>query len=123
MNTFQEAISDPKAFAFQKLKDHAMNTLFLSLVCEACWMPQEGAYEITVQGETCQQVMPIAKATLSTIKALNGLAGLAQCFFPGLPSIPKDVLKEAKATVNQFDVESSVAEFDEVQSVLAKQDG
>ena len=86
-------------------------------------MPQEGAYEITVQGDTCQKVMPIAKATLSTIKALNGIAGLAQCFFPGLPSIPKSVLDKAKATIDQFDVESSVAEFDEVQSVLAKQDG
>ena len=29
------------------------------------------------------QVMPIAKATLYTIKAVNGLAGIAQCFFPG----------------------------------------
>ena len=27
--------------------------------------------------------MPIAKATLYTIKAVNGLAGIAQCFFPG----------------------------------------
>ena len=29
------------------------------------------------------QVMPIAKATLYTIKAVNGLAGIAQCFLPG----------------------------------------
>ena len=29
------------------------------------------------------QVMPVAKATLYTIKAVNGLAGIAQCFFPG----------------------------------------
>ena len=82
-----------------------------------------GAYEITVQGDTCLKVMPIAKATLSTIKALNGIAGVAQCFFPGLPAIPKSVLDKAKATIDQFDVESSVAEFDEVQNVLAKQDG
>ena len=27
--------------------------------------------------------MPIAKATLFTIKAVNGLAGIAQCFLPG----------------------------------------
>jgi hypothetical protein len=120
IGTLKGAISDPKAFALEKLKEHAVNTLFLSLVCEVCWMPQEEAYEITVQGDTCQKVMPIAKATLSTIKALNGLAVLTQCFFPGLPSIPKSVLDEAKATIDQFDVESSVAEFDEVQSVLAK---
>ena len=29
------------------------------------------------------QVMPIAKATLYTIKGVNGLAGIAQCFLPG----------------------------------------
>eukprot|EP00964_Phaeocystis_antarctica_P055960 scaffold32960_cov58-Phaeocystis_antarctica.AAC.2 len=123
IGTLKGVISNPMAFAFAKLKEHAVDTLFLSLVCEACWMPQEGAYEITVQGDTCQTLMPIAKATLSTVNALNGIAGLAQCFFPGLPSIPKNVMDKAQATINELDVESSVAEFDEVQSLLAKQDG
>ena len=67
-----------------------------------------GAYNVTTQSDLCAkvgarraahshslyslpnpisdcvaQVMPIAKATLYTIKAVNGLAGIAQCFFPG----------------------------------------
>ena len=33
------------------------------------------------------QVMPIAKATLYTIKAVNGLAGIAQCFLPGTAAV------------------------------------
>ena len=125
IGTLKDAISDPKAFAFEKLKEHAVNTLFLSLVCEACWMPQTGAYKITTQDDTCQKVMPIAKATLSTVKALNGIAGLAQCFFPLLcllPSIPKGVMDTAQATIDELDVESSVAEFDEVQRVLKETD-
>ena len=125
ISTLKDAISDPRALAFKKLKEHAVNTLFLSLVCEACWMPQTGAYKITTQDDTCQKVMPIAKATLSTVKALNGIAGLAQCFFPLLcllPSIPKGVMDTAQATIDELDVESSVAEFDEVQRVLKETD-
>ena len=85
----------------------AVDTLELCLVCEVCWRPQRnGAYDVTTKSDLCAkvrarqhshtcytsfgnrspcvaQVMPVAKATLYTIKAVNGLAGIAQCFFPG----------------------------------------
>jgi len=113
------AITDPKAFMLEQLKARAVETLYLCLVCELCWMPQPGEYEVTQQSEACRQVMPMAKATLSTIKALNGVAGIAQCFFPmAVPTVPRSVLQEMRATIDQFDAESSVVEFDEVQRVL-----
>ena len=101
------AIKDPVEFLKEELKLHAVDTLELCLVCEVCWRPQRnGAYDVTTKSDLCAkvrarqhshtcytsfgnrspcvaQVMPVAKATLYTIKAVNGLAGIAQCFFPG----------------------------------------
>ena len=107
----KDAISDPAGFVKEQLKLCAVDTLELCLVCEVCWRPQRGndAYEVTTKSDFCakvprcthtarprgnalivvprdvcaMQVMPIAKATLYTIKAVNGLAGIAQCFLPG----------------------------------------
>ena len=115
------AISDPAGFLKDQLKLHAVDTLELCLVCEVCWRPQRdddpdqnGAYDVTTQSALCAkvragphahiclahapadvmcalQVMPIAKATLYTIKAVNGLAGIAQCFFPGTAACHRSV--------------------------------
>ena len=58
--------------------------------------------------------MPIAKATLSTIKANNGVAGVTQCFFPGLTKVRQKYLDEASGMLSELRLEDSVAEFDEV---------
>ena len=44
----------------------------------------------TLYDVSVAQVMPIAKATLYTIKAVNGLAGIAQCFLPGTAAGQKE---------------------------------
>ena len=46
-------------------------------------MPTSAWHNHTLCDVCVAQVMPIAKATLYTIKAANGLAGIAQCFLPG----------------------------------------
>ncbi|KAJ8603198.1 hypothetical protein CTAYLR_003808 [Chrysophaeum taylorii] len=119
----EAARANPGRYFLEKLKEKAVDTLYLSLVCEMCWTPQSPAYEVTQQTERCLELMPIAKATFATVRALNGIAGIAQCFFPGVPSIPRSVLTAVKATIDDFDAESSVADFDSVQSVLEKAAG
>ena len=50
-------------------------------ICMPTSAPERRTHRLC--GVCVVQVMPIAKATLYTIKAVNGLAGIAQCFFPG----------------------------------------
>ena len=124
----QDAINDPYAFALKELKARSVKTLYLCLVCELCWMPQPKGYLVTVQSEEwrseeCRKIMPMAKATLSTINALNGVAGLAQCFFPMVPTLPQSALNQMTSTIDQLNAESSVAEFPQVQKVLAEAAG
>merc|ERR1740124_502441 len=111
VSKISSAISDPSGFLKDQLK--------LRLVCEVCWRPQrEGAYEVTTKSDLCAKVMPVAKATLYTIKAVNGLAGVAQCFFPGVAAVPKKSLERASNLLEELDAPSSVAEFDNMQARL-----
>merc|ERR1740124_1586574 len=113
VSKISSAISDPSGFLKDQLK--------LRLVCEVCWRPQrEGAYEVTTKSDLCAKVMPVAKATLYTIKAVNGLAGVAQCFFPGVPAVPKKSLERASNLLEELDAPSSVSEFDNMRAMLTE---
>ncbi|KAJ8601597.1 hypothetical protein CTAYLR_008457 [Chrysophaeum taylorii] len=116
----EKMVTEPSAFFEATCK--SKKKLFLSLVCEMCWMPQPDAYDATQHAESCRKVMPIAKATLGMIATLNVAASIAQCFYPGVRSISKSRLEAAKKAIGQFDAERSVVEFDAIQSKLEESD-
>ena len=112
------ALVDPQTF----LGDRA-EKLDLCLVCEMCWTPQhQEVYPITQSAEWCRKLMPIATATVATIKIVNGAAGVLRCFHPGIPTLPQALVDKADAATKKFGKKSSVADFMEVQAVLEKQD-
>ena len=117
------AFKDPKQFLIEKLEDQMTTKVYLSLVCELCWTAQPDAYEVTKPTDWCRKVLPIAGATLSTILALNGVAGIAQCFFPGVPVLSNTATDAAKKTLKHFREESSVSEFERMQTVLETEAG
>ncbi|KAJ8601598.1 hypothetical protein CTAYLR_008458 [Chrysophaeum taylorii] len=114
---FERMVTDPTAFAAST--ENNSKKMFLSLVCEMCWMPQPFAYE--VEAEECRAVLPIAKATLGMIARLNVVA-LAECFYPGARSISKRTLDAAKAAIGEFDTERSVSEFNAAQRALEEEE-
>ena len=122
----KNAFDDPMGFAREKLKERSVETLYLSLVCECCWTAQPGPYEVTKKNEHyCRRVLPIAKQTVSIMKATNTAASVVKCFFPHLPipTLTKETVNDITAMIDNLDQESSVDDYKEVQKVLFKQDG
>ena len=83
--------------------------------------PKNWPIEITQQSEACVKILPAAKATLSVIKGLNGVAGVVKCFVPGVPTLSSAALGGAKSFLDELDQASSVAEFKTAQAVLDKE--
>ena len=83
--------------------------------------PTNWPIEITQQKEACVKILPAAKATLSVIKGLNGIAGVVKCFVPGVPTISSATLDGAGSFLGELDQDSSVAEFEKTQAVLDKE--
>ena len=78
---------------------------------------------ITKPGKWVGKLMPFMKAGLKVMAVANGVASIAQCFFPGVPTIPASIRKKAKDAVGALDKESSVAEFDALSATLGGADG
>ena len=79
--------------------------------------------EITKPGEWVGKLMPFMKTGLKVMAVANGICSVAQCFFPGVPTIPASIRNKAKTAVGALDQESSVAEFNSLSVTLEGADG
>ena len=82
----------------------------------------DGTYpiKITKPAEWVGKLMPFMKAGLKVMTVANGALSVAQCFFPGVPTIPASIRSKAKTAVGALDKESSVAEFDALSETLTE---
>eukprot|EP00956_Cyclotella_meneghiniana_P002070 scaffold2314_cov55-Cyclotella_meneghiniana.AAC.6 len=105
--------------AFGKMKDGIKDLtvrekMYLYLVDELTGEPvrAEGwPLEITKPSELVPKLLPLMMVGMRGLSICNGAAGLARIFFPGVPKVPKTVLKGARETVKLLKQESSVEEF------------
>merc|ERR1712176_1226841 len=67
---------------------------------------------ITKASDDLEKILPLLKLGLRTIKTANGVAGLAQCFFPGIPRLPADIIDRMDDTLHKLSSEPS-ALFDD----------
>ena len=60
-------------------------------------VPKGGKYPIKIKkpGEWVGKLMPFMKAGLKVMTVANGALSVAQCFFPGVPTIPASIRSKA----------------------------
>jgi len=100
----------------------AFDTYYLYLVDEVTGQPVTGPnYPIVIRktSDRLQQLLPVLKLGLRTIKVANGVAGLAQCFFPGVvPKLPADTMQGLQASFDKISTNSSELLSQEEQTQL-----
>jgi hypothetical protein len=78
---------------------------------------------IETKSDLVDQHMPMMRVGLQAMAVMNGAAGLASCFCPGVPSrlVPKGLMEKATKFVDGLDKDSNVADYDVVQGEVERQ--
>jgi hypothetical protein len=80
---------------------------------------------IETKSDLVDQHLPMMRVGLQAMAVMNGAAGLASCFCPGVPNrlVPKGLMEKATKFVDGLDKESNVADYDVVQGEVERQGG
>jgi hypothetical protein len=80
---------------------------------------------ISTKSDLVDQHLPMMRVGLQAMAVMNGAAGLASCFCPGIPNrlVPKGLMEKATKFVEGLDKESNVADYDVVQGEVERQGG
>jgi len=138
--TTSSFISDPASFAMNfgssmfkgKMKEMKSKMvdkeMYMYLVDEFTNEPvydKSGLYPkvIETKSDLVEQHMPMMRVGLQAMAVMNGAAGLASCFCPGIPNrlVPKGLMEKATKFVDGLDKESNVADYDVVQGEVERQ--
>ncbi|GMH74193.1 hypothetical protein TrRE_jg7728, partial [Triparma retinervis] len=138
--TTSSFISDPASFAMNfgssmfkgKMKEMKSKMvdkeMYMYLVDEFTNEPvfdHSGLYPkvIETKSDLVDQHMPMMRVGLQAMAVMNGAAGLASCFCPGIPNrlVPKGLMEKATKFVDGLDKESNVADYDVVQGEVERQ--
>jgi hypothetical protein len=78
---------------------------------------------IETKSDLVDQHMPMMRVGLQAMAVMNGAAGLASCFCPGVPNrlVPKGLMEKATKFVDGLDKESNVADYDVLQGEVERQ--
>jgi serine/threonine protein kinase len=74
--------------------------------------------EITTPGVFIPKVLPLMKIALKAAALVNGASGIARILGYPVPCVPESYMEMAEKAVGDLDHQSSVAEFDVMQSCL-----
>ena len=80
---------------------------------------------ISTKSDLVDQHLPMMRVGLQAMAVMNGAAGLASCFCPGIPNrlVPKGLMEKATKFVEGLDKDSNVADYDVVQGEVERQGG
>ncbi|GMH54434.1 hypothetical protein TrRE_jg9806, partial [Triparma retinervis] len=80
---------------------------------------------IETKSDLVDKHLPMMRVGLQAMAVMNGAAGLASCFCPGIPSrlVPKGLMEKATKFVDGLDKESNVEDYDVVQGEVDSQGG
>lgn len=75
---------------------------------------------ITKPADVVPKLLPLMQVSFKAVRLLNGVSGVARCFGFPTPEVPVDMLDKAKTFIGSLDKESSVAEFEKLQTAVQK---
>jgi len=120
VTSLYRALMHPGDVIQSKFRSLVMNKIFLYFLCEVCFEPQDDyGYPIEVHEpkKNVWKLLPLAQATLVTIKLLNVGLKIGRCFGFPTPVLHDSMLQEASSFLDAFD-SKTLLPYQQLQQVV-----
>ena len=120
VTSLYRALMHPGDVIQSKFRSLVMNKIYLYLLCEVCFEPQDDyGYPIEVHEpkKNVWKLLPLAQATLVTIKLLNVGLKIGRCFGFPTPVLHDSMLHEASSFLDAFD-SKTLLPYQQLQQVV-----